>query len=293
MNAPVFDRRRSERFAELASEIPGQPRHRRRTELDAEVGALVGLTRRIGELEVSPAPDPEFQSGLRAMLMAKIERDGIGVTVEAKAAQAAARAALAGKTQIVRRVDGAEAAAGRPGRTRAALLIGVTAALALSGVSAASTDSLPGEALYQVKRSSELAQLALAGSDESRGRLHLDFAQGRLSEAHRIHPTHLADVLAQMDAETRSGVSLLTAAAVHRADAGVLDIILSFVDIQRERLAELPRPAGTPGSDDPVLRSMQLLDKAEARILALKAVLGQQQCTSGAIDELGPVPRDC
>ena len=73
------------------------------------------------------------------MLMAKIERDGIGVTAAQRADEAADRAALAGETQVVRSVP----AGG--GRTRAAVLAGFTAgALALSGVSAASTDALPG-----------------------------------------------------------------------------------------------------------------------------------------------------
>ena len=54
---------------------------------------------------------------------------------------------------------------------------------AVSGMSAASGDAIPGDALYGVKRSTEQAQLALAGSDVSRGQLHLEFARTRLAEA--------------------------------------------------------------------------------------------------------------
>ncbi len=146
--------------------------------------------------------------------MAKIERDGIGVTGRAKAAEPANRAALAGKTQVVRQVSAGH------GRTRAAVLIGVTAgALALSGVSAASTDSLPGDALYQVKRSSERAQLALAGSDLSRGQLHLEFATAACARRSRCQPFEAAGGLADMDGEASEGVRLIV--GVGRAEPAI------------------------------------------------------------------------
>ncbi len=55
--------------------------------------------------------------------------------------------------------------------------------MAVSGISAASENASPGDALYGVKRSTERAQLAMAGSDVTRGQLSLDFAQTRLTEA--------------------------------------------------------------------------------------------------------------
>ena len=42
-----------------------------------------------------------------------------------------------------------------------------------------------GATSYNVKRSTERAQLALAGSDVSRGKLYLEFAGSRLDEAGR------------------------------------------------------------------------------------------------------------
>lgn len=208
------------------------------------------------------------------------------------------------------------------GRTRAAVLVGVTAgALALSGVSAASTDSLPGDALYQVKRSSERAQLALAASDQTRGQLYLEFAHSRVLEAHQVGTGLLADVLADMDVETVAGVNLLTTAAVARHDANILTAISNFVAQQRDRLDELHRSllatstesatsslgttgstvtagsAGTAGSlsvagAEPIRRSTMLLNSIDQRTRALTHAL-LSGCPSATIDTLGPKPTSC
>ncbi len=65
----------------------------------------------------------------------------------------------------------------------AALLTGT---VAVSGVSAASGDALPGETLYDVKRSTERAQLALAGNDLGKAQLYLEFARTRIQEASEV-----------------------------------------------------------------------------------------------------------
>jgi hypothetical protein len=236
VNAPIFERRRAERLAELLDVAAGRRRsHHRRTDLDAELGELVELTGRVAAMRTAPEPSTEFRTGLRTVLMARIEREGIGVVAAQKAADVASRAAMTGKTQVVRQVSGGH------GRTRAAVLIGVTAgALALSGVSAASTDSLPGTALYQVKRSSERAQLALAGSDITRGHLHLEFARSRLSEARHAPPELVAAVLADMDNEAGRGAELIHGWAEAHRDLRVLDALDDFTADQLRGLAALP-----------------------------------------------------
>src|SRR5207245_7569974 len=93
-------------------------------------------------------------------------------------------------------------------RARGAVLVGLAAGtLALSGMSAASGNAMPGDPLYGVKRSTESARLALAGSDISRGQLYLEFARNRLAEAQAIGPNGagLSGMLDDMDAETRDG----------------------------------------------------------------------------------------
>jgi hypothetical protein len=177
-------------------------------------------------------------------------------------------------------------------RTRAAVLIGVTAgALALSGVSAASTDSLPGDPLYQVKRSSERAQLALAASDQTRGQLYLEFARSRILEARQINTLLVSDILADMDNETIAGVSLLTTAAVQRADPNLLAPIATFVTEQRKRLAGLHKTL-TPTGAESLRGSTRLLDLIEERAIALARALAHG-CAIAASDQLGPDPTSC
>ena len=81
---------------------------------------------------------------------------------------------------------------------------------------------MPGDTLYGIKRSQEGAQLALASSDAGKGKLYLEFARTRLGEAQAIKadPTLLKSTLADMDKETRQGVSLLTSDAMAHKNAG-------------------------------------------------------------------------
>lgn len=60
------------------------------------------------------------------------------------------------------------------------------AASALGGVAAASTEALPGDALYGLKRGMEGLQLDLANDESDRGQVHLDHASTRLQEARRL-----------------------------------------------------------------------------------------------------------
>src|SRR4029450_7474125 len=125
---------------------------------------------------------------------------------------------------------------GRRIRARGAIVIGVAAgAMAVSGISAASENASPGDALYGVKRSTERAQLAMAGSDVTRGQLSLDFARTRLTEAAALAGTGaFAGVLNDMDADTRQGVKLLTESAVARKDPAPLNRVVGFVAAQEQ-----------------------------------------------------------
>jgi Domain of unknown function (DUF5667) len=277
VNPPVFDRGRSERFAELLDDADGRRRRHRYSSLDTGLASHVRLIRRIESIPPSPDAGPEFRDGLRAMIMAKIAREGIGAT--AKQAVPPGRAATPG-----RRVGA--------GKARTAMLLGaVGGAVLLSGVSVASTHALPGNPLYQVKRSSERAQLALAGSDITRGQLYLQFAIGRLIEAEQVDKAMLdeamlAEVFADMNAETQQGSKVLTGVAVQKGDPAMLNALLDFVRHQRTRILNLHlSQAGTPL----VQASLQLLDAVELRANALSSSL-QRGCDVGSIDSLGPVP---
>lgn len=299
MSTLVFHRRRAQRFAQLLDEVGGEGRRRHHTgpELDAELAPLVAAARRLGQVNPRTAPDREFRTGLRAMLVATAEREGANATVVLPAVQARpAATGLAGLARLrpdLRRLAGPEA---RRTRTRGAIIVGVAAgALALSGMSAASGDAVPGDPLYGVKRSTERAQLALAGSEISRGQLYLEFAKTRVAEASAVRDDRgeLAGVLGDMDAETRHGVKLLTGAAVNRRDPVALDAVDRFVNVQRRSVAGLLNQAGDrgePGARDRVQESLTLLDSVARRSAALRTYL---DCGAAGTDALGPLPKRC
>ncbi|GAB3997054.1 hypothetical protein GCM10029992_18860 [Glycomyces albus] len=172
----------------------------------------------------------------------------------------------------------------------AALLTGT---VAVSGVSAASGDALPGETLYNVKRSTEKAQLALAGNDLGRAQLHLEFARTRIAEAGAVSGDDEAVQRALEDAATEllAGVSLLGELAVESGDPAPLDYVDLFTNEQRGALEGLVGGLGeeTQAAGDELI---ELMDAAAVRSVELREALA---CTSpgGSADELGPVPGEC
>ncbi|MGW2392089.1 DUF5667 domain-containing protein [Streptomyces lydicamycinicus] len=74
------------------------------------------------------------------------------------------------------------------------LTVGVAAG-AFSGVAAASSDALPGDSLYGLKRGMEDLRLGMADDDSDRGRLLLDQASTRMMEVRRLmERARLADL---------------------------------------------------------------------------------------------------
>ncbi|GAA2377453.1 hypothetical protein GCM10010170_082380 [Dactylosporangium salmoneum] len=259
-----------------------------RSTLDDSLTDLVSVGQRLGELPVRVEAQQEFRDGLRAMLMATIEREGIGATAKEPEPEPVRRLGL----RSLRRPAGSRPAVSRRTRTRGAIVVGLAAGtLALSGMSAASGDAIPGDALYSVKRSTEKAQLALAGSDISKGQLYLEFARTRLDEAQAVKdPTGLSSVLDDMDGETLEGVRLLTATAMAHKDPAALDAIDGFVTNQRGAAEKLKASA----TDDPAraraTKSVTLLDEIDRRSKALRPLV---KCGSTAVagpDAYGPVP---
>lgn len=282
MSFDLFDRRSAERFAELLDETDGSRRHHARVQANGQLAELVALGHSLSAARPGVQVDPEFRTGLRAMLVAAAERDGIGTT---------ATAAEPAKDQAppVRRLFG------RRIRARGAIVIGVAVgALAVSGISAASESAAPGDALYGVKRSTERAQLAMAGSDVTRGQLSLTFARNRLAEAVAMpgDDPRFRDVLDDMDADTRQGVKLLTSSAVARADKAPLDTIDTFADGQRELLDPKLGDLDAAGRQR-ALASIGLLDAVQQRARDLRGGLDCRASAHAGTDALGPKPRDC
>ncbi|HEX5543237.1 MAG TPA: DUF5667 domain-containing protein [Micromonospora sp.] len=286
MSTPVFYRRRAERFARLLEEAVDGPRHRSRATTEGdELAELVAVGQRISTLQPAGEIDPDFRTELRAMLMATATREGIGTPAAAGPATAARRAP---RRLLAGRGD-------RRGRTRGVVIIGVAVgAITVSGISAASDNSLPGDALYGLKRSTERAQLAWARSDTDRGQRHLQFAQARLAEAHALRGdvARTIALLDDMDEETRQGVRLLSGAAVQRNEATPLDTLAAFVAGQREQLTALLDHTGDAARDR-VEQSFDLLESATGHVEGWRVALTCEAPPSGKVDMFGPLPTDC
>lgn len=281
-------RSRADRFAALVEETGTGRHHRRPTDGDTELLALVGVAHRLGQVP-TPTVSAQFRDDLHARLLAEVAQQSATQPAAIPAARRAVEGArptrdlAAERTQVVRQVQPR-----RGGRTRLAVLIGLaTGAIAISGVSMASNGSVPGDPLYSFKRSGEQAQLVLAGSDANRGQLHLDFARTRLVEARQVAPEAVGGVLAEMDWEITEGARLLFSAGVQGADVGPIDSVAAFIAAHRADLLDLR--ATVSAADEPARSSLDLLDTVEVRANELRAVV-VGGCTVVSADRFGPKP---
>jgi len=287
VRTPVFHRKRAERFAQLLDEAGGARRHHVRSRADHELADFVEVSRRLSRIDFGVRADPEFQEGLRAMLMATIEREGIGATA-VNTPEPPARRRPAGESKM-------SWLPARSRRARSAVVVSLAVGtLAVSGMSAASGEAMPGDTLYGMKRSTERAQLALASSQVSRGQLYLEFAKTRMNEAAAVRgdAPGLAIVLDDMDNETRQGVKLLTTSAIDRRDTAPLDAVDAFVATQRQTLTGM-LSAVTGGARNRAVGSLQTLDSVKKRTEALRGTLRCGDFTGMTSDDLGPTPGRC
>jgi hypothetical protein len=294
VNFDFLDRRSAERFAELLEEGSGGRRHHTaRGPAGGQLAELAAVGSSLSAARPRVRVEPEFRVGLRAMLVATAERDGIGCTADAVAAEAVADNATApARTGSRFAILGL---GGRRIRARGAIVLGVAAgAMAVSGISAASENASPGDALYGVKRSTERAQLAMAGSDVTRGQLSLDFARTRLTEAAAMAGDDGAfgSVLNDMDNDTRTGVGLLTTSAVAGHDTKPLTTVGDFAAGQQRTLSPVLNKLSDPNRER-ALSSISLLDAVQQRVDDLRSGLSCTSITSIGSDALGPKLKDC
>ncbi|WP_155830076.1 DUF5667 domain-containing protein [Glycomyces tenuis] len=232
-------------------------------------------------------PSADWQDATRRRLMAVAADEGIGVTARHRASAAVPDSE---KAPVLDELFPRRPRGGRRLAVVAALLTGT---VAVSGVSAASGDALPGETLYNVKRSTERAQLALAGNDLGRAQLHLEFAGTRIEEAAALAHDEdaAAGALHEAADELRAGTVLLGELAVENGEAAPLDYIDLFTNEHRWTLEELA--AGLDGeAADAGDELIALVEEAALRSVELRESL---DCTEpgGPADELGPVPGGC
>jgi hypothetical protein len=237
------DRRRADEFAALLEGTRTAEGHQLESLVD-----LAASLRPAPLLDELTAPRADFRAALRERLLAE-------AAAHPPRAVPAQRAPSDPSAPPVRQ------------RVRRLVATGVAVGLlAGTGTAAASTHSVPGDALYGIKRGLESVELSLARSELSRGRELLEQADSRLSEAESLAASagsrsatttqRVATALAEMDAATRSGAEELNNSYADTGDSEALTTLDRFVVKQRPRLADLNDLV------DPALRP-RLLDLAD------------------------------
>ncbi|MEU0024863.1 DUF5667 domain-containing protein [Streptomyces sp. NPDC006335] len=192
MIANVSAHRRANAFAQALEEQSDREPAAEQSEGQASAaaehpdpGRLLALAECLGELP-RPELDPEVKVVQRAQLVAAMEAmllagDGAEPAVpeqRSHRAKGTHRASPLGKLRPRSRLTKGLAAGG--------LSVGVAAG-AFGGVAAASSDALPGDSLYGLKRGIEDFKLNhLSDGDDERGVAYLDQASTRLNEARRL-----------------------------------------------------------------------------------------------------------
>ncbi|WP_028815293.1 DUF5667 domain-containing protein [Streptomyces flavidovirens] len=213
-----------------------------------EAARLLALANGLGELP-SPELDPEVKVVQRAQLIAAMEamvaESGAptGPTVpEQRTGRGTHRASPLRKLRPRSRWSKGIAAGG--------LTVGVAAG-AFSGVAAASSDALPGDSLYGLKRGMEDVKLGMADDDADRGEIYLDKAATRLMEARRLMERgrvaeldheQLGEVrrtLSGMTHDAAEGHRLLSRAYERDGSIGSMQALSSFAKSHREAWSSL------------------------------------------------------
>lgn len=213
----------------------------------ADRGPLLALANGLGELP-KPQMDPEVKVVQRAQLVAAMEamlaEGGASAdpTVPEQRSRGSHRASPLRKLRPRSRWGKGLAAGG--------LTVGVAAG-AFGGVAAASSDALPGDSLYGLKRGMEDIHLGLTNNDTDRGEIYLDQASTRLSEARRLmerarsgHLDHeqlgeIRRTLNGMTHDATEGHRLLHAAYERDGALGPIQALDSFSRSHRESWTSL------------------------------------------------------
>lgn len=157
-----------------------------------------------------------------------------------------------------------------PGLRGRVVFVGAAAAATLlalaSGGVLASSDSLPGDALYPIKRVAESAGVALTFDEASLARRHLEIAATRLSEVEQLArnsqsapaPEVFTTAMDDFDTATNEGSQLLLSAAEADKGGTAADDLHKWATEQSDRLAELePELPAAAGADT----SKELLER--------------------------------
>ncbi|QNS05637.1 DUF5667 domain-containing protein [Streptomyces xanthii] len=250
MIANVSAHRRANAFAQAleeqsdrdpAARQPAEPAAQHSDQAESGQDRLLSLAEGLGDLP-RPELDPEVKVVQRAQLVAAMEamfKEGANPAVpEQRKSKGAHRATPLGKLRPRSRLSKGIAAGG--------LTVGVAAG-AFSGVAAASSDALPGDSLYGLKRGMEDVKLGMADSDSDRGQIYLDQASTRLSEARRLmdrggrtgqldHESvgEVRRALSGMRYDASEGHRLLSEAYKRDGSLGPIQALSSFTESHRK-----------------------------------------------------------
>ncbi len=225
--------------------------------VDAQFAGLADLARAVSDSASLATPNPAFREALRTQLLT------------APLPTAAPVPAEIGVTEKVRRfVEQRGPELVQSGRAVAATVVGATL-VASGGVFGVAQQSLPGDLLYPVKDATEDLRLAFTSGTVERGRLHLQFAEERLSELEagvsRLTADLIADTLDRLDDEVLDAANDLLSAFADSADLALIDELTLFTGDAGSRLSALRQlvPAEVAGRLDD---SVEILRRVEIQV---------------------------
>ncbi|KJY43552.1 hypothetical protein VR41_02565 [Streptomyces sp. NRRL B-1568] len=263
---------------------------------DADQGKLLALAGGLGALPV-PELDAEVKTVQRAQLIAAMEAQfaggGAATVPEPRTGAAAGRGAhRLSRLRPRSRWSKGLAAGG--------LTVGV-AASAFGGVAAASSNALPGDTLYGLKRGMEDLKLGMADGDRDRGGLFLDQASTRMQEARRLmergrsgHLDHeslseIRKTLSGMTHDATEGHRLLHAAYERDGSLGPMRLLSSFTATHRESWSQL-RQKLPPQLTDMVDEVSSVFAAIDEDVEPLRSLLHSDHGTQGTPGRAGASP---
>lgn len=180
------------------------------------------------------------------------------------------------------------------------LSVGVAAG-AFGGVAAASTDALPGDTLYGLKRGMEDMRLGLTNGDTDRGKVYLDLASTRLQEARRLMERgrsgnldaesvgEIARALSGMQQEAAEGHRLLSAAYKKDGSLKPIAALSNFSTAHRKGWSDL-RDRLPSQLTDVGNKVNSVFDAIEHEVAPLQKLLPPADRTGSTTDGRGGSP---
>ena len=236
MTSLLGARKRAEEFAAAID-----PSDERSTTASPELVELVEL---VGTLRVHEQPvlRPDFSTTLRAQLVAEAER------TLAQDASLALRPRRRGTRE----------------RRLALLASSVVLVGGSAGMAVAAQGSLPGDALYPIKRGLEKAQTEVSRNDTSKGHDLLAQADHRLAEVQGIvgtdAETRVADTIEDFNAQATAGSDLLLGSFEETQDAQLVTDVRTFARDALSTLQTVAASADAESQDDLADAAAVLLD---------------------------------